>query len=62
MEVKELDRVKFKDGRVATILGIYSDGIGAEVEFDDAPIGDDHEMPDLVDLRDVVEIIWKSTK
>lgn len=47
-EIKENDRIKTKDGRVGTVMGIYSGTTGLEVEFDDnAP------ETETIDLEDI---------
>lgn len=52
MTIKELDRIKTKDGRIGTVLAIWFDTTGLEVEFDNtAP------KTETIDIADVVEII-----
>ena len=52
MKVKELDRIKTKDGRIGTVLAVWFDTTGLEVEFDDtAP------ETETIDITDVKEII-----
>lgn len=50
-EFKELDRVKDKNGRTGTIMAIWFDTTGLEVEFDD-------NAPEIetIDMRDVEKI------
>lgn len=50
--IKELDRIKTKDGRIGTVMGIWFDSTGLEVEFDDnAP------ETETIDIEDVKEIL-----
>lgn len=51
-DVKELDRIKTKDGRIGTVMAKWFDTTGLEVEFDDT-------APDTetIDVTDVIEII-----
>ena len=50
--IKELDRIKTKDGRIGTVMGIWFDSTGLEVEFDDnAP------KTETIDIKDVKEIL-----
>ena len=52
MTIKELDRIKTKDGRIGTVLAIWFDTTGLEVEFDDnAP------NTETIDIKDVEKII-----
>jgi hypothetical protein len=53
MEVKELDKIKCKDGRIGTVMLISSCGKGAVVEFDDtAP---ETETIKLIEVIEVLE-------
>ena len=50
--VSELDRVKTHDGRVGTVMGIYKNTTGMEVEFDDtAP------KTETIDIKNVEEVL-----
>lgn len=50
--IKELDRIKTKDGRIGTVMAIWTNTTGLEIEFDDtAP------KTETIDVSDVVEII-----
>lgn len=50
--IKELDRIKTKDGRIGTVMAIWFDSTGLEVEFDDnAP------ETETIDIKDVKEIL-----
>lgn len=46
------DRIKTKNGRIGTVMGIYTGTTGLEVEFDDT-------APSLetIDIKDIIEII-----
>ena len=48
--IKELDRIKPKDGRIGTVMGIYTGTTGLEVEFDD-------NIPETETL-DIKEILY----
>lgn len=50
--IKELDRIKTKDGRIGTVMAIWFDSTGLEVEFDD-------NVPETetIDIEDVKEIL-----
>lgn len=51
-DINECDRIKTKDGRIGTVMGIYDGTTGLEIEFDDiAP------ETETIDVADVVEII-----
>jgi len=55
MTIKELDRIKTKDGRIGTIMLVLHDSnnnIGFDVEFDDT-------APEIetIDLEDVSKVI-----
>jgi len=51
-ELKECDRIKSKDGRTGTILGIYTGTTGLEIEFDDtAP------ETETIDIEEIEEKI-----
>lgn len=50
--IKELDRIKTKDGRIGTVMAIWFDSTGLEVEFDNnAP------ETETIDIKDVKEIL-----
>ncbi len=55
MKVKELDKIKTKDGRIGTVMLVLTaqdNSIGLEVEFDNtAP------RTETIDITDVIEII-----
>ena len=53
-EIKELDRIKTKDGRVGTVLSIWFDTSGLEVEFDDTS-----PETETIDIEDIEEILNK---
>lgn len=50
IDIKECDIVKLKDGRIGTVLGIWSDGKAYEVEI---------EPPELatIEKEDILEVI-----
>lgn len=51
-KINECDRIKTKDGRIGTVMGIYDGTTGLEIEFDDiAP------KMETIDVADVIEII-----
>jgi hypothetical protein len=51
-DINECDRIKTKDGRVGTVMAIWFDTTGLEVEFDDnAPIT---ETIDVVDVQEII--------
>lgn len=52
MEIKVLDRIETKDGRIGTVLAIWFDTTGLEVEFDD----NDSET-ETIDMKDVIKVI-----
>lgn len=51
IDIKECDIVKLKDGRIGTVLGIWSDGKAFEVEI---------EPPELetIEKEDILEVIY----
>ncbi|WP_148315462.1 DUF4926 domain-containing protein [Clostridium culturomicium] len=51
-DIKECDIVKLKDGRVGTILGIWSDGKAYEVEIDSPKL-------ETIEREDIYEVIQK---
>ena len=52
IKIKELDRIKTNDNRTGTVLAIYDNTTGLEVEFDDtAP------NTETIDLKDIKETI-----
>lgn len=51
-EIKELDKVKTKDGRIGTVMGIYDGTDGMEVEFlDTSP------ETETIDVEEIIEVI-----
>ena len=51
-DIKELESIKTKDGRIGTVMAIWTNTTGLEIEFDDtAP------KTETIDVSDVVEII-----
>ena len=53
-DIKELDRIKTKDGRIGTVLSIWFDTSGLEVEFDDTS-----PETETIDIEDIEEILNK---
>ena len=52
MIVSETDRIKTKDDRIGTIMSLWTDSTGLEVEFDDtAP------KTETIDIKDVKEVL-----
>lgn len=54
IQVKELDRIKTKDGRIGTVLSVWFDTSGLEIEFDD-----NSPETETIDLEDVEEVLSK---
>lgn len=52
-KIKELDRIITKDGRVGTVMGIWFDTTGVEVEFDDNVY--ETETIDITDIEKIHE-------
>lgn len=51
-DVKELDRIITKDNRIGTVMAIWFNTTGLEIEFDDtAP------NTETIDVKDIKEII-----
>lgn len=51
-DIKECDRIKTKDGRIGTVMGIYDGTDGMEVEYPDTS-----PETETIDVTDVIEII-----
>lgn len=58
MTVKNLDVVRLKDGRTATVLETFSDGAAYLVEVTDES-GKTLDMP-TVKADELVEVVWRS--
>lgn len=50
-KIKELDRIITKDGSIGTVMGIWFDTTGLEVEFDDNVY-----EPETIDITDIEEM------
>jgi hypothetical protein len=57
MKVKELDVVLIKDGRVATILDIYSEGKAFLVEIDGENVLDEEKLI-FIELEEIEKITY----
>lgn len=51
-DIKELDKVKIKDGRIGTVMGIYDGTNGMEVEFSNTS-----PETETIDVEEIIEVI-----